>query len=745
MDILQSLNESQRAAVEYYEGPSLVIAGAGSGKTRVLTHKIAYMLERGVAPWNILALTFTNKAAREMRERIETLVGSERATKLWMGTFHSIFARILRREAAHLGIGADFTIYDAADQKSLLKALVKEMGLEDKTYTQAVVSRRISEAKNALISAEAYAYDPRMVQKDQAARIPKLHEIYARYEARLRQANALDFDDLLFFTYRLLAEHKEVCLKYEDYFKYVLVDEYQDTNYAQHEILWLLTQHHRRICVVGDDAQSIYSFRGAKIDNILRFQQQYEGARLFKLERNYRSTQMIVNASGSVIARNREQIPKTLFSENPVGDKVELLPLLSDYEEAAVVAKRIGRWHAFDHLPYHSMAILYRTNTQNRLFEEALRREGIPYIIYGGMSFYQRKEIKDVVAYLRLAANPHDEESMRRIINVPARGIGATTLTRVFDVAGGRGVPPMKVVAHAQEYGVQVNKGIQQRLADFARLIYGFAEKAKTADVETLTREILAETHLAEMIFQGHEVEDITRQENLQELTNALSTFVSDRTEQGQPTGVREFLQEVSLVSDLDETPDKDKAAAERDHVTLMTVHAAKGLEFDVVFVVGLEEMLFPNQMAIDAGPKAIEEERRLMYVAMTRASRRLVLTCASQRMRFGKSEEMQRSRFLYEIDGQYMTVGSSYGAPRPRAMQPKPTHFTRFNIKPSAQPSGPVCGVKAGDKVVHTRFGRGQVVSIEGAGLDAKARVNFDDEGEKCLLLRFAKLTVIE
>ncbi len=658
--MLNELNDIQRQAVVCYDTPSLVIAGAGSGKTRVLTYKIAYMLQQGIMPWNILALTFTNKAAREMRDRIQALVGNDEAQRLWMGTFHSIFARILRREAECIGMQRDFTIYDAADSKSLIKSIVKELGYDEKQYKPASVANRISTAKNALVGPDAY---PGLYQaSDMTSSMPNVWRIYQEYARRCRLANAMDFDDLLFFTYRLLSEHPEVRKKYEEQFRYVLVDEYQDTNYAQHQIVWLLTEHNQRLCVVGDDSQSIYSFRGANIENILQFRQHYPTAQLFKLERNYRSTQTIVEAANSVIRHNRHQIEKSLYSENGNGKLVQLVEAISDIEESNSVTRRISVLHNKYHVPYEQIAVLYRTNSQSRQFEESLIRECIPYRIYGGLSFYQRKEIKDVIAYLRLAVNPNDEEALKRVINYPARGIGDTTLRKVFEATSAHQVTPMDVVSNPAGYGLTVNKGTATKLQQFALMIDDFRTMAVQANAEDVARHILGKSGLAAEVNRGTDPEDLSRQENVRELVDAISAFVVEKTEQGLECRLTDFLQEVSLMSDLDDTPEKQESA--EGFVTLMTIHASKGLEFRIVFVVGLEETLFPNQMALDEGPRGLEEERRLMYVAMTRASEELILTSCRNRFRYGRSEMMEPSRFLREIDSRLIErKGSVNGA----------------------------------------------------------------------------------
>lgn len=652
------LNEAQQLAVKCIDAPSLVIAGAGSGKTRVLTYKIAYLLEQNFAPWSILALTFTNKAAREMQQRISRQVGDDLARNLWMGTFHSIFSRILRIECDRLGFTSNFTIYDAADQKSLVKTIIKEMGLDDKVYKPSTIVNRISDAKNRLVFPDQYQNSRTAAEHDHAANIPMTGKIYLKYMQRCKLSDAMDFDDLLLYTFYLFDRFPDVLKKYEERFQYVLVDEYQDTNYAQHRIVWQLTQHRQRVCVVGDDAQSIYSFRGANIDNILHFQEMYQGAKLFKLERNYRSTQNIVNAANTLIEHNRGQIKKDVYSEKVEGAPIRLFKVHSDYEESIVVSKKIAYLHDHEHIPYGDIAILYRTNSQSRSLEEALRKDVHPYKIYGGLSFYQRKEIKDVIAYLRLAVNPHDEEALRRIINYPARGIGETTVGKVMETAVYRGVSPWEVLDKPDEYGLDVNKGTLTKLGKFVEMMQSFCALADSTDAFNLARKIVLESGVSADINKGKEADDISRQENLQELLDGMAAFVEERQEQGVPCLLRDYLQEVSLLSDLDDDQNEKDSDDTQGKVTLMTVHSAKGLEFRVVFVVGLEEELFPNQMALQEGNKGLEEERRLMYVAMTRAEEQLFLTTAQTRFRFGKLETSSPSRFLQEIDSRYLSTG---------------------------------------------------------------------------------------
>ena len=647
MDLLNDLNEAQRAAVEYIDGPSLVIAGAGSGKTRVLTYKIAYLLSQGMKPWSIMALTFTNKAAREMKERIGKLVGNDLAQHLYMGTFHSIFSRILRAEAEHIGFNNNFTIYDESDSRSLIKAIVKEMGLDDKKYKPAAVHAKISMAKNNLMSAAAYESDAAIFEQNKRAQMPEVGKIFVAYVQRCKQANAMDFDDLLTLTYQLFREHEDIRHKYAARFDYVLVDEYQDTNHVQMSIVMQLCQEKLRVCAVGDDSQSIYSFRGANIDNILNYQRQFQGTRLFKLEQNYRSTQTIVEAANSLIKHNRNQIPKDVFSENAKGEKIQYKPAYSDKEEAAIVAKDVKRIKREDGCQYSDFAILYRTNAQSRSFEEEFRKQGIPYRIYGGLSFYQRKEIKDIIAYFRLVANPDDEEAIKRIINYPARGIGATTVMKIADCAHQNQVSFWEVIGAPERYGLAVNKGTMNKLETFRLLISSFIERAQTTDVYELGDAIIKESGISQDIMSGKDADDLARQENLEEFLSGMSAFVEERREEGRfdELFLQDYLQDVALLTDADSDGDKDEP-----RVSLMTVHAAKGLEFPTVFVVGLEENIFPSPLSA-ASLRELEEERRLLYVAITRAEKHCILTNAKNRWRYGKMEFDNPSRFIDEID----------------------------------------------------------------------------------------------
>lgn len=778
-DYLNELNESQREAVLYNEGPSLVIAGAGSGKTRVLTYKIAYLLDNGYEPWSILALTFTNKAAREMKERIARQVGQERARYLWMGTFHSIFSRILRAEAETLGFTPNFTIYDATDSKSLVKTIIKEMNLDDKVYKPGMVQGRISNAKNHLVLPEAYAANAELIEADRAAKVPLLHEIYLRYWNRCRQSDAMDFDDLLLYTYLLFRTRPDICDKYAARFRYILVDEYQDTNFAQHSIVLQLTQKHQFVCVVGDDAQSIYSFRGANIDNILNFTRTYKDARLFKLEQNYRSTQTIVNAANSLIAKNRDQIQKEVFSEKDKGEPIGVFAAYSDVEEGEIVTNKIAQLHAKSGYAYHDFAILYRTNAQSRIFEEALRKRSIPYRIYGGLSFYQRKEVKDVVAYFRLAVNPHDEEAFKRVINYPARGIGNTTLGKLTEAAGRCEVSLWKVLCEPLSYGVELNKGTYTKLQGFRDLISEFVTLAREQDAYTLGMELVKRSGIMAEIYQDRSPENMSRQENIEELVNGMRDFCDGRQEEGSPhVLLSDYLSEIALLTDQDE-----EQGEAQPKVTLMTIHSAKGLEFPNVFVVGLEENLFPSPLS-SASYRALEEERRLFYVAVTRAEDHCYLSYAKSRFKYGKMEFCNPSRFLKDIDVRYLQVpqeelmgtrieekASCFRKEASRASYerepretgpsmfdggPMPEEPHRFvpprtlrripDASPSAAPAGPSAGgLSAGMWIEHERFGKGEVTRVEGNGDNCKATVQFQHAGVKQLLLKFARFKIID
>lgn len=777
MDLLNDLNDAQRAAVEYIDGPSLVIAGAGSGKTRVLTYKIAYLLSQGMKPWSIMALTFTNKAAREMKERIGKLVGDDLAQHLYMGTFHSIFSRILRAEAEHIGFNNNFTIYDESDSRSLLKAIIKEMGLDDKAYKPAAVHARISMAKNNLVTAEAYDSDPAILEQNKRARMPAIGKIYVAYVQRCRQANAMDFDDLLMLTFQLFRDHEEIRQKYAGRFDYILVDEYQDTNHVQMSIVMQLCKEKLRVCAVGDDSQSIYSFRGANIDNILNYQKQLPGTQLFKLEQNYRSTQTIVEAANSLIHHNRNQIQKEVFSKNDKGEKIQYKPAYSDKEEALIVAKNIQRIKRQDDCGYDQFAILYRTNAQSRSFEEEFRKQGIPYRIYGGLSFYQRKEIKDIIAYFRLVANPDDEEAFKRIINYPARGIGAATVTKIADCAHLNQVSFWEVIGNIEHYGLNVNKGAQTKLENFRLLISSFIDRSHTLDVYELGDAIIRESRISEDIMSGKNADDLARQENLEEFLSGMQTFVAGRQEEGRmdEAYLTDYLQDVALLTDADSEGEKDEP-----RVSLMTIHAAKGLEFATVFVVGLEENIFPSPLAA-ISVRELEEERRLLYVAITRAEKHCILTNAKNRFRYGKMEFDNPSRFIDEIDASlieggeetpessfgggrssYGGYGSSsrygsdggYGGKMPwdrdrsgyrRDYQNAKPVASQFMADPKPAFASSAAGsLSEGCRIEHQRFGIGKVLKIEGTGENTKATVEFQNAGTKQLLLKFAKFTIL-
>ena len=771
---LEELNESQRNAVLYNDGPSLVIAGAGSGKTRVLTYKIAHLLENGYEPWNILALTFTNKAAREMKERIARQVGGQRARYLWMGTFHSVFSRILRAEAQHIGFTSQFTIYDSADSKSLLRSIIKEMKLDEKTYKPGMVQARISNAKNHLVSPSGYAANKEAFAEDQAAKVPALRDIYRRYWERCRQAGAMDFDDLLVYTYILFRDFPEVLARYREQFRYVLVDEYQDTNYAQHSIVLQLTKENQRVCVVGDDAQSIYSFRGADIDNILYFTKIYPNTKVFKLEQNYRSTQTIVCAANSLIEKNERQIRKEVFSEKEKGEPIGVFQAYSDVEEGDIVVNQIAALRREHDYSYSDFAILYRTNAQSRIFEEALRKRGMPYRIYGGLSFYQRKEIKDVIAYFRLVVNPDDEEAFKRVINYPARGIGDTTVGKIIAAATENNVSLWAVLCDPLTYGLTINKGIHNKLQDFRGLIESFISTQGEKNAYEIGTEIIRQSGIFNDVCQDNLPENLSRKENIEELVNGINDFCAVRQEEGNPNvSLTDFLSEVSLLTDQDSDKEEDG-----EKVTLMTVHSAKGLEFANVFVVGMEENLFPSGMAGDS-PRALEEERRLFYVAITRAEEHCFLSFAKTRFRYGKMEFGTPSRFLRDIDIRFLKLPHEAGlgrridenAERFRRERPKvqlinPTLPPRNlkKITPTASSSSaadsgaavrsarasaaaggvsPV-SVQPGQQIEHERFGLGEVLKVEGSGDNAKATIRFKNAGEKQLLLRFARFKVI-
>ena len=768
-DYLKELNESQRDAVLYNDGPSLVIAGAGSGKTRVLTYKIAYLLESGYQPWNILALTFTNKAAREMKARVAQRVGEQRARYLWMGTFHSVFSRILRAEAQCLGFTSHFTIYDTSDSKSLLRSIIKEMGLDEKTYKVGSVQSRISNAKNHLVLPSAYASNKEAYEADLAAKMPAVRDIYRRYWERCRQAGAMDFDDLLVYTYVLFRDFPDVAKRYAEQFRYVLVDEYQDTNFAQHSIVLQLTKLNQRVCVVGDDEQSIYSFRGADIDNILYFTKIYPNTRVFKLEQNYRSTQMIVRAANSLIEKNEQQIRKEIFSENQRGEPIGVFQAYSDVEEGEIVVNKLAELRRKHDFGYSDFAILYRTNAQSRIFEEALRKRGMPYRIYGGLSFYQRKEIKDIISYFRLVVNPNDEEAFKRIINYPARGIGNTTLGKIIAAANERNISLWTVLCEPLVYGLTINKGTHAKLQEFRELIDAFMNHVNEKNAYEIGTEIIRESGIIRDVCQDTSPENLSRKENIEELVTGMNDFCAMRQEEGNPSlSLTDFLSEISLLTDQDSDKDNDG-----EKITLMTVHSAKGLEFRNVFVVGLEENLFPSAMVGDS-PRAMEEERRLFYVAITRAEEHCFLSFAKCCFRYGKTEFSNPSRFLKDIDKNFLSLpqdsalkhrvdesasrfrreiqgGATYKErERPQTQIIAPT-LTR-NLKPvtpaasvSTSANGPVASVEMGQTIEHERFGLGQVTKVEGVGDNAKATISFENAGEKQLLLRFARFKVVK
>ena len=781
-DYIEELNEGQRNAVLYNDGPSLVIAGAGSGKTRVLTYKIAYLLENGYQPWNILALTFTNKAAREMKERIARQVGPERARHLWMGTFHSMFLRILHVEAGHIGFTSQFTIYDTADSKSLIRSIIKEMGLDEKVYKPGMVQARISNAKNHLVSPAGYANNKEAYEGDRAAKVPALRDIYQRYWERCRQADAMDFDDLLFYTFLLFRDHPEVLARYQEQFRYILVDEYQDTNFAQHSIVLQLAKNHQHVCVVGDDAQSIYSFRGADIDNILYFTKVYPDTKVFKLEQNYRSTQTIVRAANSLIEKNQWQIRKEVFSEKEKGEAIGVYQAYSDVEEGDIVVNKIAELRREKRYAYSDFAILYRTNAQSRIFEEAMRKRSMPYRIYGGLSFYQRKEIKDVIAYFRLIVNPNDEEAFKRIINYPARGIGDTTVGKIIAAATGHNVSLWTVLCEPLAYGLNFNKGTVGKLQAFRELISAFITDAAEKNAYEIGADIIRQSGIINDVCQDSSPENLSRKENIEELVNGMSDFCAQRQEEGNPNVLLgDFLSEVSLLTDQDSDKDGDD-----EKITLMTVHSAKGLEFKNVFVVGMEENLFPSGMVGDS-PRALEEERRLFYVAITRAEEHCFLSYAKTRFRYGKMEFGSPSRFLKDIDVRFLRLpqdagmfrrveeeaavfrrenargfapdkeDTPYGGKERVSVRPKqqiiaptvPRNLKRVAPSANTASTSPSAGASAnrvqqGQLIEHERFGLGEVLKVEGEGDNAKATIRFKNAGDKQLLLRFARFKVL-
>lgn len=740
---LDSLNENQRAAVECIDVPSLVVAGAGSGKTRVLTYKIAYLLDRHIDPASILALTFTKKAANEMKERIASMVGHQLARRLWMGTFHSVFMRILQTEHELVGFPRNFTIYDNTDSRNLVKALVKEMGLDDKQYKPGDVFARISNAKNALISPSEYA--AKMMEHDRSTGKPSLAKIYKAYWDRCRQCGVMDFDDLLVYTYLLFHNNPEVCRRYAEMFRYILVDEYQDTNFAQHKIMTQLSQQGNVICVVGDDAQSIYSFRGAKIDNILSFTKLYPNAKIFKLEQNYRSTQSIVSAANSLIKKNLRQIPKDTYSCGGTGQKLQLIRAYTDLEEAVIVVGKIKNLLAAGE-PANEITILYRTNSQSRVFEEELVKNNVPHKVYGGMSFYQRKEIKDVMAYFRLVCNPNDEEAFKRVINYPKRGIGETTVGRISAEALRRGVSLWDVASDLSAYDTGLSPSSAAKVKLFVSLIGRLQGEAAGADVSAadMTDRILQQTGIKRELAASTDIEDVSKRENVEELYNAIASYCQEQQEEsGRVVTLNDYLAEVSLLSDITET--QDDAVAPR--VNLMTIHAAKGLEFADVFIVGLEDGLFPYVMDYET-PPAIEEERRLCYVAITRAKRRCYLSYTLSRFRFGKMEACRPSRFIADIDSRYIQSSASAALAVGRRPIVAASPATLQRIRQSETPSAatrdysPEYGVRVGDRIRHERFGLGTITRIEDTGDSTRAHVEFDNVGSKQLLLKYAKFT---
>jgi len=753
---LEKLNEPQRQAVTHIDGPVMIIAGAGSGKTRVLTFRIAHLLNKGADPFSILSLTFTNKAAREMRNRIENLVGPA-AKSLWMGTFHSVFARILRQEAEKLGYPSNFTIYDTDDSKSLIKTILKELNLDDKTYKPGMVLGRISMAKNNLITAAAYSRNEELNQQDKNANRPKFGDIFAAYTERCFRAGAMDFDDILINTYTLLEKFPDVCHKWQHRFKYVMVDEYQDTNTVQYMITKRIAAVHQNICVVGDDAQSIYAFRGANIQNILNFNRDYPDVFTVKLEQNYRSTRNIVNAASSVIKNNKKQLEKEVWTANETGDKIKVVRSATDSDEARFVAQQIIEQKNQKHLPNKAFAILYRTNSQSRSFEEALRRQSIDYRIYGGTSFYQRKEIKDLLSYLRLTVNPNDEEALKRIINYPARGIGDTTVNRLLFLASEHKNGIWDIVANARNYP-DLGTGAP-RVENFAMMMKSFMAMTTTHNAFELATHVAKQTTLLKTLYDDKTVEGISRYENVTELLNGIQEFAEDDESEKEKT-LSNFLEEVALYTD--EQKDKDP---DRDCVSMMTIHSSKGLEFPHVFIGGLEENLFPSQMALTSRAD-LEEERRLFYVAITRAEKALTLCYASSRFRYGSLTPCEPSRFIDEIDNQYLDMnlaGLKKESPmnalferhENRQISGKTpvttllgTNTARNTNLPEPDPNfeaGDISGLQAGDKVQHQRFGNGIVSAIEGQADNRKATVNFDGLGEKKLVLKFAKMRILK
>jgi len=759
-EILDQLNAAQQLAVTSSDGPVMVIAGAGSGKTRVLTYRIAYMLSKGVDPFHILALTFTNKAAREMKSRIMDLVGSTEGRNVWMGTFHSIFARILRIEGHVLGYPSNFTIYDTDDSKSVIKGILKDLNLDPKQYTPNSVLSRISAAKSNLISAADYNASAELLSQDSAAQKPMIGEIYSYYEARCFKAGAMDFDDLLFKTNVLFRDYGEVLYKYQNKFKYILVDEYQDTNHAQYLIVKQLAARHENICVVGDDAQSIYSFRGANIQNILNFKSDYPDVKMFKLEQNYRSTQTIVNAANSIISNNKEQIYKEVWTENDEGNLIQVYKAATETEEGNMVANSIFEVKMNQQQPNSAFAVLYRTNAQSRAIEESLRKLNIPYRIYGGLSFYKRAEIKDLLAYIRLVVNPSDDEAFKRIVNYPARGIGKTTLEKLEVAAGKNNVSNHEVALHAEKYLPSLPSGTITKIEQFATMIQSLSYKLHKIDAYNLAQQIATSSGLMHELVLDKSEEGISKYQNTEELLNAIKDF-TEREEEPMPVMDEDeiisdertldvFMQDIALMTDADDEKDDNK-----NKVVLMTIHSAKGLEFPYVFIVGMEENLFPSNMSLSTRAE-IEEERRLFYVALTRAEKKVTLSYAETRYRWGNMTSNEPSRFLSEIDEKFLehsirrVPAKNGGSPQ---MQSTPV-FMKKPLKKIEQVSGsamfdptyttPVDKVIPGVEVEHERFGRGKVLAVEGIGPNTKATVFFNGFGQKQLLLKFAKLKIL-
>lgn len=751
---LLELNEAQKQAVVNTEGPALVIAGAGAGKTRVLTFRIATLLQNGVQAGKILALTFTNKAAGEMKERIAKIAGPELARFLWMGTFHSIFARILRIEGDRLGYKSNYTIYDAADAKSLVRTIIRELNLDDNVYKPGVISGRISMLKNNLVTARKYAGDTSLHESDNAGRIPRFSEIYTIYASRCFKSNAMDFDDLLLNTNILFRDFPDVLASYQERFRYILVDEYQDTNYAQYLIVKKLAATHHNLCVVGDDAQSIYSFRGARIENILEFRNDYPEYKLFKLEQNYRSTRTIVNAANAIIANNEGQIQKNVFSENEQGGKILIMQAMTDTEEGFLITSDIFDRRFSNQLRWSDFAILYRTNAQSRIFEETLRRKNIPYKIYGGLSFYERKEIKDILSYFRMVMNHNDEEALKRSINYPKRGIGDTTVEKLLEIAGEKNQPAWDILNDASSFPQHFNAGTVKKLTVYADLIVALSKDAETTDAYTKAREIAAGSGIMKELRDGKLPEEISRYENMEELLNAIKIFTEDAETNGDPATLGAYLANVALLTDQDNEKDED-----REKVTLMTIHSAKGLEFGHVYIVGMEDTLFPSPMS-SGSSKELEEERRLFYVALTRARKQAVLSYALNRYKWGNLERSNPSRFLRELDMKYIDYPQTGGKPfsakkssdeKPSSLgeekiilktSPKLRKITKTDTAhPASSPTTGSSAFEEGDSVHHDRFGDGIILSIEGEAPNQTATVDFVNEGKKKLLLRFAKL----